>query len=190
MEVNRSYVLTAKYFRVPPMIEHSQAKRVLLPKRGSLLDVAEEATSHSEWVVSMAERIGSLPGLSCAPASDETPDSVRRFVFDNPGAHQLSGCTPNLFLVLDAAGRMTFDARPAIRKEILRSGWGEGHADGVTTFAPRDEIEVAVLWRILLMAYFDARDSQAGRSDRAMRRQNRVRAVDGARSILTSGTFY
>jgi hypothetical protein len=132
--------------------------RVLLPKRSDSVIDTHESDTHPDRVRAMADRISRLPGISSLSLAADSALASRRYYVESASAREASADGLCLFAVIDPAGRVSLDVSPAIQDEILRGGWGEMKGGHIVTFAPRDHIEVTVLWRVILMAYFDLRE--------------------------------
>ncbi|MDH3429459.1 MAG: hypothetical protein OEQ14_05530 [Gammaproteobacteria bacterium] len=155
------------------MIERTRPPRVHLPRRSYarvVTDPAGDTETGSPLVRTMADRIESLPGIRCAPGAEADLGVSPSYYLDGAFALQPPEDEPILFAVLDAAGRVSLDVSPENHFEILRSGWGETAGDRIVTLAPRDLMDLSVLWRIILMAYFDI----AGRRNLHVWRESRL----------------
>jgi len=155
------------------MIERTRPPRVHLPRRSDARVVADPAVDTeacSPLVRTMADRIESLPGIRRGPGAAADLGVSPSYYLDGAFTVQQPEDEPLLFALLDAAGRVSLDVSPENHFEILRSGWGETAGDRIVTLAPRDLMDLSVLWRIILMAYFDI----AGRRNLHVWRESRL----------------
>lgn len=132
--------------------------RVHLPRRTDApvasVDLGETDT-HPALVQALADRIGSLPGISCYPVAADSVSTALHFYIDSAFTCEMSADAPVLFADLDPAGRVSLTVSPQHETEITRSGWAEAQECRVSTFPPRDTADLNIIWRITLMAYFD-----------------------------------
>ena len=140
------------------MYEPIRFSRVHLPRRTDApvasVDLGEIDT-HPALVQALADRIGSLPGISCfTDAADKLSTSLH-FYMDSAFTSEMSADAPVLFADLDPAGRVSLVVSPEHAAEIARSGWGKADDSRIVTWPPRDASDLTILWRITLMSYFD-----------------------------------
>jgi hypothetical protein len=134
--------------------ERSRFSRVHLPRRSPAAVPAGETNTHPDVVEAMADRLGSLPGIGiCAVAAANSPPLISYYL-DNAFTLGQPIDAPVLFATLDSMGRVSLNASPENFSEIVRKGWGEIDGDRIVTVPPRDAIDMTILWRIILMAYF------------------------------------
>lgn len=168
--------------------------RVHLPKRSrpsALLATFDEVKSNLGLVASIADRVGSLPGIRCQEVSSSGEAALRRYFLDSAFLREPIAAESVQFAVLHPDGRLVLRVPRPELEEILVSGWGELYGERVRTFAPRDVGDLTVLWRIILMAYFDVverRDSGAWQAIRP-RSQNLRAAETGSRRIAPGDFF-
>lgn len=106
----------------------------------------------------LAARALELPGVSSAPSLVSVPGAVA-FVLDEgiadgpPEAFQAEREFAHLHPVEDSSLHMTLP--PELAAEAYEQGWGEPHPRSGTPliFGPRDEDELAVVWRLLRASY-------------------------------------
>jgi hypothetical protein len=111
--------------------------------------------THPALVQALADRIGSLPGISCYPVAAVNISRSLRFYMDSEFTLETSADAPVLFADLDPAGRVSLGVSPDHEAEIIRSGWGKPEGSRISTLPPRDTADVTILWRITLMSYFE-----------------------------------
>lgn len=169
----------------------SYRSHVMLPRRRVSQNVSGDPIIRPAWVRDMVEKISDLPGVVCTSGSGLSPGMPQRFVLIEEDAGYPVAGQPCLLLDIDPAGRMTLDPPPRLRREILRSGWGECRGQQIRTFSPGDAVEAAVIWRIVLMLYFKLRGTGSG-----LEPASSIDVVGGSPACgstnprLTSGSFY
>ena len=136
------------------MNERSRFSRIHLPRRSRATVAAGETDTHPALVQAMADRLSSLPGISiCSVAAANSPPLISCYL-DNAFTLMQTVDAPVLFATLDSVGRVSLNASSENLSEIIRKGWGEVDGDRIVTLPPRDAIDLTILWRIILMAYF------------------------------------
>ncbi len=173
------------------MINHTRGSQVYLPRRsirGAREAGGEQINHEVALSQALAERIGSLPGISCEPAADFGWAALRRYFLD--AEFTLGHDTDIPFGTLDTAGRISLRVGRADRDEIVRAGWAEVDGERIVTFPPRDAMDVTVLWRIVLMAYFHAAERRDPNAWQQIRPRPNPDFQNGASSRVTRGAFF
>jgi len=130
----------------------------LLPKRSDGAASMYEADILPAVILNLADRISTLAGLARVEPATHGASTLCIFEFRGTGNCESATDAKMPFATVDLAGRITLDASDNLHNEILRSNWGYAENGRITTHAPRDEVEASIIWRILLMAYFDAHE--------------------------------
>lgn len=168
--------------------------RVHLPKRirlGEILATFDDIKESLAVVASLADRVGSLPGISCLESSSHGNSPLRHYYLDSAFLQDVPASEYVLFATLHPDGRLLLRVPRPELEEVLRSGWGELRGDRIHTFAPRDIGDLTVLWRVVLMAYFDVVERGDTVAWSAMRPRFPADGLNETRSrVIAPGTFF
>jgi len=176
------------------MINRRPHSRVHLPKRclsHTRVNVGSDTDSIFALVDALANRIGSLPGVECRVVTAGDAEGLRHYYLDK--AFTLDPATDDavFFAALDSEGRVSLSISREETEEITRTGWGELKGGRIRTSQPRDTGDLTVLWRIILMAYFDIAARREFRAWRDTRYRPRHPGPAESRSaVIAPGAFF
>lgn len=176
------------------MLNRIPSSRVHLPRR-SVVSVIKglehDEGAYANLVEALADRIRSLPGVECHVASYGKARGSRRYYLQNEYALDPTGDQLILFATLDAEARITLNSSRTAIDEAMRTGWGDLNAGCLRTFPPRDHGDVTIIWRIVLMAYFDIAERRDFRAWRDTRHKSiHAIPVEDGSSVVTPGAFF
>ena len=160
----------------------------LLPRRSDSAASMYEADILPAVILNLADRISTLAGLARVEPATHGASTLCIFELRGTGNRESADDAKTPFATVDLAGRITLDVSDNLHNEILRSNWGYEENGRITTHAPRDEVEASIIWRILLMAYFDARDINAPHTDRTFSAEHECIVSETVK--LTRGMFF
>jgi phospholipase/carboxylesterase len=142
-----------------------------LPQRGGVPPLittpsAEHAFPHQQITQTappplqdeLYARIATLPGVRIADSLVSVP-GARAFHLDpalaNGPAKAYQRETEFAHLHPTGDGSLHMALPPSVYQEVLAKGWGEPHPISATmlVFGPRDEVELEIVWQILLTSY-------------------------------------
>jgi hypothetical protein len=168
--------------------------RVHLPSRKPALVVtgaSGETDTPPALIQAMAARISSLPGMSSCSVGTDNAEPLRSYYLDSAFVRDQNADAPCFFASLDSAGRVSLIASIRNQAEILRSGWGALNNDQIVIVPPRDSIDLGIIWRIIMMAYFDLATQKHSNAWSEFRRAAAPTDMATAgRSELVSGEFF
>lgn len=173
------------------MVKHKRASRVYLPRRsvaGNFGNRLTDMQNDTALVRIIVERISSLPGIVAEPDPDRGGSGIRRYYLESAFANDAETHLP--FAALDAVGRLSMHVSDADRDEIVRAGWAEIDGDRIRTFAARDVMDVTVLWRIVLMAYFHLAERRDPNAWREVRPRAQLSFAGQGSTGLAPGAFF
>lgn len=147
---------------------HNLQRTVLLPKRlaDDVVGIApgncfKEVASRPN-TFGLTERIEALPGIKVEHAL--LPDNTLTTDHFIEGAYILRDArtAPHLLCHIDNDGILIPDMSPLDTEQVMRKGWASCVDEAVVLFLPRDDIEMEVSWRIVLLAYQFLTSPQSG----------------------------
>lgn len=101
----------------------------------------------------LVERIDGLPGVRPKSVGESPNGRVREFYVESDYSQNLRCQSPCLLCRVSDEGIFIQHMNSSDRTEVLEQQWGEYVAGAIRVFLPRDDIELDLVWRIVLLAY-------------------------------------
>lgn len=138
---------------------HNSQRLVLLPKRLADRAVLIEPGNYDHAAAprpntwGLTERIAALPGIRPEHTLLADDSLATDHFIEDSYVLRRSSTSPQLLCHVDCDGIMLPEISALDKEEVLQKGWSS-YTDGpVILFLPRDNIEMEIAWRIVLLSY-------------------------------------